>query len=233
PEPDMLLLDEPFSAVDQYLRQRLRAQLQGVITGVRQPVLLVTHDLEEARQLADHVGVMIDGQLRRFDSTKAVFNDPGSFEVARVLGWRNLLPVKRLQCRKVIGDWGAVTLNREPPADTAWIGIRSEHLRIAGETADDAQRLQGRLVRSTELGAVRELQFRLPDGSPLFLHRPWNEPVPTPGTTVGISLVPSRLRALPEGRTHLDRVSGDSVWVRIDKGRGVTGSEMMEKLVSD
>lgn len=204
PEPDMLLLDEPFSAVDQFLRQRLRAQLQGVMAGVRQPVLLVTHDLEEARQLADYIGVMIDGRLRRFGKPKSVFNDPGSFEVARVLGWRNLLPVHTLTGTRVAGAWGQLDLNHEPPADTAYLGIRPEHLRIAAASGPQTQHLPAVLVRSTELGAVRELQFRLGDGTPLFLHRPWNEPVPTPGAEVSICITAGRLRALPEGRTYLE-----------------------------
>ncbi|MGB0723630.1 MAG: ABC transporter ATP-binding protein [Gammaproteobacteria bacterium] len=210
PEPEMLLLDEPFSAVDQYLRQRLRAQLQGIVTGMTQPVLMVTHDLEEARQVADCIGVIVDGKLLRLGTTQEVFADPGCFEVARVLGWRNLLPVSTLTGRRVSGPWGAMDLCREPPTDTAWLAVSAEYPRVSGPRiaggraeTDDPHHLHARLVRATELGAVRELQCRLDDGTPFFLQRPWNEPVPAPGSDVTVTIPSGRLRALPEGRVHL------------------------------
>ena len=61
-EPDVLLLDEPFSALDSHLRYHLREDLLELVSHLRQPVLMVTHDLDEARYLSDNIGVMGRGQ---------------------------------------------------------------------------------------------------------------------------------------------------------------------------
>jgi ABC-type sulfate/molybdate transport systems ATPase subunit len=195
-EPDVLLLDEPFSAVDSYLRQRLRAQLLAVVAAFDRPVLLVTHDIEEARYVADRLAVIVDGRLHCSGDTAAVFDDPRDLASARVLGWRNLLPVHALAEGRVSGAWGSLELPAEVAPETAWLGIRPEHLRLRGV---DEPGLPVRIVRVTELGGLRELQCRLPDGTPLYLHRPWNEPLPAPGSRMHVELPPQHLRALVEG----------------------------------
>jgi len=63
PEPRMLLLDEPFAAVDMGLRKRLREELRRIQQRVGTPMLLVTHDLDEVRQIADHVVVLDQGRV--------------------------------------------------------------------------------------------------------------------------------------------------------------------------
>lgn len=193
PEPDLLLLDEPFSAIDVHLRAKLRAQLAGVVAGLGVPVVLVTHDLEEARALADHVGVMADGVLLRFGTTEDVFDDPGSVEAAHVLGWRNVLPVDGGVGNMLCGSWGSLDMDRPAPSGTTHVGIRPERLTIA---PDAGAGVEARAVRLRELGAVRELQCRLMDGSPLFLHRPWNEPLLAPGSPLTVSMPPQHVRFL-------------------------------------
>lgn len=195
-EPDLLLLDEPLSAVDAYLRQRLRDQLLALVATLDQPVILVTHDLEEARYLADRVGVMVDGRMHRFGNASEVFDAPGDLHSARVLGWRNLLPVRWIEGAAAGGDWGRLDLARDTSPEVAWIGIRPEHLRLP---ESGGQGLDARAVRVRELGAVRELQCRLGDGTPLYLQRPWSEPLPAPGERLRVGLPAQHLRSLTEG----------------------------------
>lgn len=195
-EPDMLLLDEPLSAIDVHLRQQLRTQLQAVFIGLTKPVILVSHDLEEARQLADWVGVLVDGRLHRIGPVGEVFNCPGSVEAARVLGWRNLLPVGSLEGRQASGPWGRVRLAREPRVETAVLGIRAEKVSLLPPGQGD---FDATVVRITELGAIHELQCRLRDGSPFFVQRLWSEPLPQPASTVGIGLPLQHLIPLVEG----------------------------------
>lgn len=196
-DPDLLLLDEPFSAVDVHLRQRLRAQLLGVVTAFRRPVVMVTHDLEEARVMADHIGVIVDGRLHRLGVAADVFNHPGDLPSAHVLGWRNLLPVHRLAGRTVSGGWGTLVLPGEAAVSTSHLGIRPEHIRIL--SAEGADRgVEARVVRVIEMGAYRELQCRLRDGTALFLHRHWDEPLPAPGSALRLELPAQHLRALSQ-----------------------------------
>ena len=195
-EPDLLLLDEPFSAIDAYLRQRLRDQLLALVTTLGQPVILVTHDLDEARHLADRIGVMVNGRMHRFGAAKEVFDDPGDLHSARVLGWRNLLPVRWMDRGTAGGDWGRVELAWPGSAEIGCLGIRPEHLRLGDH---GAMGLDARAVRVRELGAVRELQCRLSDGTPIYLQRPWNEPLPAPGEQLKLGLPAQHLRPLTEG----------------------------------
>ena len=127
--------------------------------------------------------------------TADVFDDPGDVQSARVLGWRNLLPVRWMKRREAGGDWGRVDLAQDPSPAIAWIGIRPEHLRIvsAGESG-----LVARAVRVRELSALRELQCRLSDGTPMYLQRPWNEPLPAPGERLRLGLAAQHLRPLTE-----------------------------------
>jgi ABC-type sulfate/molybdate transport systems ATPase subunit len=195
-DPDLLLLDEPLSALDAYLRQRLRDQMLAVVATLNIPVIMVTHDLNESRHLADRIGVMVDGRMQRFGPTAEVFDAPGDLQTARVLGWRNLLAVRCMERGAVDGDWGRLNLARDPSPDIAWLGIRPEHLRIADQ---GIQGLDARAVRVRELGAIRELQCRLIDGTPLYVHRPWNEPVPAPGERFRLCFPVQHLRPLSQG----------------------------------
>src|SRR5262249_61948249 len=63
--PDVLLLDEPLSALDTHTKAGVRAEVHDLLRGLGIPVLLVTHDFEDAAALADRVGVLVDGELRQ------------------------------------------------------------------------------------------------------------------------------------------------------------------------
>ncbi len=195
PEPRLLLLDEPFSALDAPLRGALRAQLADLVRRWPRPVLLVSHDLEDARRLASWMGVLVDGRLVRFGETQAVFRRPGSAACARLLGWRNLLPLQYAQGRWARGAWGAVELPEPPPPGATWVAIRPEHVRLRPLRPEG---LMGRVLRIDELGAVRAVSVRLPDGTELEVHRPWDEPLPAPGEAVSLQVLRSGPQALPE-----------------------------------
>jgi ABC-type sulfate/molybdate transport systems ATPase subunit len=213
PQPEVLLLDEPFSAVDATLRRHLRQELLETVTSMRRPVVLVSHDLDDARYLADRVGVVVDGRLLRWGPTAAVFTDPGCRAVAEVVGWSNFLPVRSMSGRRVAGAWGELDLEQEPTVDTAWVGIRPEHVQLAPATGAG---LPAVIERITELGAVRSLQCRLRDDTVVYVQRPWDVPLPAPGEQVRLRLAPSHVRALPQAVSAQGRqatVSGDGCGV--------------------
>lgn len=195
-DPDLLLLDEPFSALDPHLRLKLRTQVKELLTRIKQPAIIVTHDLQEARAMADHVGVMVDGSIRRFGDPFDVFSDPGDYQTATVLGWRNILPAASISGKLVAGPWGRVVTKREAPVETAWIGIRPEHIQI-GLNKDYA--LEATITSVSEFGAFREIACRLDSGHELYVHRPWNEPVPAPGETTKIVFPENHIRFMGDG----------------------------------
>ncbi len=91
-EPELLLLDEPFSALDAPTRAALTEDFAAVLAESRRTVVLVTHDHDEAARLADRVAVMIDGRLRQIGAPATVFGAPGDAGVAAFVGVENVVP---------------------------------------------------------------------------------------------------------------------------------------------
>jgi molybdate transport system ATP-binding protein len=90
-EPQALLLDEPFAAVDRVTRRALLGQLMALRCSLAIPIVLVTHDLEEASLLADRMTVLHGGRTLQTASPQQVLAQPASIEVARLTGQANLL----------------------------------------------------------------------------------------------------------------------------------------------
>ena len=113
-DPVVLLLDEPFSAVDQMTRRRLQRELAALRERLDIPVLLVTHDLDEASALADRMVILHDGKTLQEGRPEDVMAQPDSALVARLVGHENILDVKVLEHRESAGeslvDWGGRTL---------------------------------------------------------------------------------------------------------------------------
>ena len=93
-EPDALLLDEPFSALDPPTREELLRDLQRILRETAVTTVFVTHDRVEALRLGDRVGVMLEGRLAQLDAPEVVFGRPASAEVARFVGVENLLSAR-------------------------------------------------------------------------------------------------------------------------------------------
>jgi molybdopterin-binding protein len=91
-EPDVLLLDEPFSALDPPTREDLLRDLQRVLRETAVTTVFVTHDRNEALRLGDRVGVMLEGRLAQLDTPEVVFGRPAGPDVARFVGVENLVP---------------------------------------------------------------------------------------------------------------------------------------------
>jgi molybdate transport system ATP-binding protein len=94
PRPSILLLDEPFSALDGNIRAELRQNLAHLSRDLAIPVVFITHDLEEAYMLADKLAVLDKGQLLQSGSRDQIFYHPTSERVARLLGIRNIIAGK-------------------------------------------------------------------------------------------------------------------------------------------
>lgn len=89
-EPEVLLLDEPFSAVDQVTRRKLQRELAALRRQLDLPILLVTHDLEEAQALADRMVILHHGETLQAGQPSAIMRAPRNALVARLIDCRNL-----------------------------------------------------------------------------------------------------------------------------------------------
>ena len=124
-DPQILLLDEPFSALDSHLRFRLEQDLRQVIRRFGKTVLLVSHDRDEVFRLSDRIAVMDGGRIQALGGKHAVFADPQTRSAAVLTGCKNISAVKLLDETHVQAlDWG-ITLSLPRPVRTlAAIGIR-------------------------------------------------------------------------------------------------------------
>lgn len=106
PRPRLLLLDEPLSALDRQLRDRLVGDLRRILRETGTPALIVTHDHDEAVELADTVAVLDAGELAQVDRPARLWRRPRTPDVARFLGYSVLLDaqVKDLQATSALGQ---------------------------------------------------------------------------------------------------------------------------------
>ncbi len=131
-EPDLLLLDEPFSAQDTYLRRQLQQQLADLLQEGQVPSLLVTHDLEEAYRLSDDLVVIDQGRILAHGPKQEVFDHPRELVVARLTGCKNFSRVRSLAAARLWAlDW-QLELNLDGPAPpgTSHVGVRANHLGL-------------------------------------------------------------------------------------------------------
>ncbi len=93
-EPDLLLLDEPLSNIDQNFKEEIQTKLKKIIKDLKITTIIVTHDSYEAFYLADTCGILLDQKLKQFDTPYNVYHIPNSIEVVKFLNRGVLVPAK-------------------------------------------------------------------------------------------------------------------------------------------
>ncbi len=93
-KPFLLLLDEPFSALDKPVRESLREIVSDIVTQMKIPTLFVTHDIEEAFIFADDILLVDDGSIIEYGNKDDVFNNPNSVKSAEILDFKNIWKIK-------------------------------------------------------------------------------------------------------------------------------------------
>ena len=128
-KPDVILLDEPFSALDVYLKDQMQREMLEMLSGYDGQVIMVSHSRDEIYRFSDELYVIQDGTILAGGMTDTIFSDPGILEVARLTGCKNLTEARRrdLHCLEVPG-WGiTLHLKREIPEDVKYIGYRAHY----------------------------------------------------------------------------------------------------------
>jgi putative spermidine/putrescine transport system ATP-binding protein len=157
--PQVLLLDEPLSALDAQVRVQLREEIRRIQLELGITTVFVTHDQAEALSVADRVGVLRDGRLEQVASPDDLYERPATAFVAEFVGTMNRLPaalsdggVQLLGTRRPVS--GAV-----PPSGAVVALVRPESLLLAADPAGT-----GRIVTRTFSGASTRVLVALPDG---------------------------------------------------------------------
>lgn len=186
-EPKVLLMDEPFSALDAHLRANLREELKLLQRRLQLTTIFVTHDQEEAMELADRIVVMNAGRIEQIGPPGTLYLEPTTLTVARFIGQMNeaTVPVAKGQA-----NWlgQKVALNTDDGEVTML--CRPEDLR------PDPTGIPGRVARVIDLGPVLRLSVATDEGAMLT----WltsRDDAPQQGARV--SLLPSRLLVYRDG----------------------------------
>jgi putative spermidine/putrescine transport system ATP-binding protein len=191
-QPKVLLMDEPFSALDAHLRQRLREELKALQRRLGITTIFVTHDQEEAMELADRIAVMNGGKIEQIGQPSDLYARPQSEFVATFIGAMNMGDAGVMDGQLVWQDglWGDGG-SASPIADgPVRIAIRPEDLRVA--TAG----IEATVERAIDYGPSRRLALKTRSGDELKLTI--TEDLPPIGAT--LRLTPRRLTLYRAGR---------------------------------
>jgi molybdate transport system ATP-binding protein len=170
-DPKVLLLDEPFSAVDRMTRERLKEELASLRRALDIPIILVTHDLEEAEALADRISVVHAGRTLQTGAPDDVRLRPADRLVARLMGQSNLFDgvvVGVAEDRGGVLQWGDRCLEVTTTGEVregdrvAWL-VPSDYLAIAEPSAGATNVLTGLLTEIRPLGERTALSVRFSD----------------------------------------------------------------------
>jgi putative spermidine/putrescine transport system ATP-binding protein len=129
-EPEVLLLDEPLSALDPFLRERMREELKRLQRRLGISFVHVTHSQDEALALADLVVVMEGGRILQTGAPRAVFEKPATQFVARFIGGHNVLTARPGPGGLALADGTPLTVHAAPGTGPVRIAVRSDRLRL-------------------------------------------------------------------------------------------------------
>ncbi|MEL7565261.1 MAG: ATP-binding cassette domain-containing protein [Dehalobacterium sp.] len=124
-DPEILMLDEPFSALDNYLKWQLEQEVAELLQSYSKSALLVSHNRKEAYRLCDRVAVLYGGKIDYICAKHELFEEPRTVAVAQLIGCKNISRIERIGAHRIFAiDWGVeLDTVREVPETTGHIGF--------------------------------------------------------------------------------------------------------------
>lgn len=212
-EPDVLLLDEPLSALDLKLRQHMRTELREIQQRVGITFIYITHDQSEALTMSDQVAVMKAGVIDQIDNGQAIYDDPSTPFVASFVGENNVF---RGKVKSIDGNMALIATNRSGEltaripkstkgalavGDDAMMFVRPEALNIAEDTSAASNRFTARVQNEEFEGQIFNV-FLEGDGGKeikMSLVHQGKAHQSSKGTSLTLEYEPDQAVALPAG----------------------------------
>ncbi|HQT73572.1 MAG TPA: ABC transporter ATP-binding protein, partial [Acidiphilium sp.] len=197
-EPEVVLLDEPLSALDAKLRAELQVELMRMQKRLGMTFIFVTHDQHEALVMSDRIGVMQRGRLLQVGPVLDVYERPSSVFVAEFLGLSNIWPVSALPGGLIETPLGRLAISAPDPARGTAM-IRPEKIWMYGEggaPAGRANMLAGVVREAIYMGASTQYRVELENGAPLLVYDTNNQAAERswrPGEAVTCELKPENI----------------------------------------
>ena len=182
PDPDVLLLDEPLSALDAQLRERLRMQIREIQSDLGVTTLYVTHDQEEAMAVSDRLAVLNGGRIEQVGDPRTLYREPATRFVAEFLGDNNVFESEVVAASDGVatvrlGDARIGVAAEAEPGETLTWSVRPERLRVG----DGENRLSARVVETEFLGDVTRVHCEVADER---IHLQTSDPAVETATTL-------------------------------------------------
>lgn len=186
-EPELLLLDEPLSALDRSLRERLAGDLREILTATGTTAVMVTHDHDEAFTVADRMAVMLAGRVAQQGDTAQVWRHPVSREVAEFIGYEAVLegPAAAAVHARVVGEGASRGV-----AQGMTLALRRSALRV-----DPAGPLTGVVRRAVTVSDAVHLVVEVPGIGEVAARA--DDPVHHVGDEVSLQIDPGGIATLP------------------------------------
>lgn len=198
PQPKVLLLDEPLSALDFKLRKEMQTELKRLQLETGITFIFVTHDQEEALTMSDRIAVMSAGKIQQIGAPRDIYTRPINRFVADFIGDINILPAKVHAGRAVISGI-EFPLKYQGPSGDVSIAIRPEQLRLVARGSKDS--LAATVTRSVYFGTDSHIHMTLQDGSEMVARLQTDAGTDShfqTGTEVGITFAPHALQVLED-----------------------------------
>lgn len=159
-DPRVLLLDEPFSALDSHLREKLQLELRELLGRFGRDAVLVTHSRDEAYRMCSQLAVMEAGRLLAVKDTKDLFADPGSVAACLLTGCKNIAPARKAGEHEVeVPDWGVRLRTARPVREgVKAVGVRAHRFRPEGQENRFPVEYLGEMEEP--FGWIQEFRFR-------------------------------------------------------------------------
>ncbi|MCI8366514.1 MAG: ATP-binding cassette domain-containing protein [Eggerthellaceae bacterium] len=209
--PGILMLDEPFSALDSHLKGVLEQNLNSLFEAYEGTILYVSHDIDEALRFCDRIAVVEGGRILEIDDGDGLVNSPQSEAALKLSGCKNVTPAVKAGEREVLlPRWGVRLRCAQPvPDDVKYLGVRAQYLRQGAEGEENCFLMRvdrtsdARFERMCLLGFVGRDEGYSPGSEMEFLHSHvfWR--------------VPKNVGELPDSLPQ----RGQSLWVQIPADR--------------
>ncbi len=181
-EPKLLLLDEPFSALDRKLRETMQIELRRLLRDVGTTAIFVTHDQDEALVMSDRIAVMNEGRFEQIDAPAALYDKPRTAFALDFVGRST-----RLKGKVVAAQGGALEIETAAgslraagnflPGSPVIVGIRPEKIAF-GPAAEPANRMRARVAEIVFQGSLLTVHFETASGDRVLLEAPHGTATP-------------------------------------------------------
>lgn len=162
-QPEILLMDEPFSAMDSFLKEGLRLELLSILQEFEGVSILVTHDRDEVFQLCPNLLLMDQGRILTAGKTRDIFRNPRFVRAARLTGCKNISRIERLGLHRVRAlDWKGIELVTEEAVEEeiTFIGIRAhDFCALSDEQAEAWKEREDKNLIAVSCPVVSEMPF--------------------------------------------------------------------------